>query len=86
MAADETSVVCSRDSLLRIDLTIGIGMTQKADPIVVEEPVACCDGGTPALGHPKIYLFIDEKGYVDCPYCGQRFVLKDTAGKVAAAS
>ena len=28
-----------------------------------------------ALGHPKIYLTIDEHGYVDCGYCDRRFVL-----------
>ena len=38
-----------------------------------------CDGGTeisPALGHPRVYLQIDEKGYVDCGYCDRRFILK----------
>ena len=30
-----------------------------------------------ALGHPLIYLEIDEAGYVDCGYCDRRFVLKD---------
>ena len=29
-----------------------------------------------ALGHPRIYLEIDEHGYVDCGYCDRRFVLK----------
>ncbi|WP_209348852.1 zinc-finger domain-containing protein [Pontixanthobacter sp. CEM42] len=29
-----------------------------------------------ALGHPKVYLEIDETGYVDCGYCDRRFVLK----------
>ncbi|WP_128891203.1 zinc-finger domain-containing protein [Erythrobacter sp. HKB08] len=29
-----------------------------------------------ALGHPKIYLEIDEHGYVDCGYCDRRFVLE----------
>lgn len=28
-----------------------------------------------ALGHPLVYLQIDEKGYVDCGYCDRRFVL-----------
>ena len=38
-----------------------------------------CDGATdisPALGHPRVYLQIDEKGYVDCGYCDKRFILK----------
>ena len=38
-----------------------------------------CDGahdGLPAaLGHPRVYLQIDETGYVDCGYCDRRFVL-----------
>ncbi|MXO86644.1 zinc-finger domain-containing protein [Altererythrobacter aurantiacus] len=28
-----------------------------------------------ALGHPRIWLEIDEHGYVDCGYCDRRFVL-----------
>ncbi|MXO82382.1 zinc-finger domain-containing protein [Altererythrobacter aestiaquae] len=45
-----------------------------------------CDGATAirgsdrfkpsALGHPKVYLEIDETGYVDCGYCDRRFVLE----------
>ena len=44
-----------------------------------------CDGSggirsaTPAaLGHPRIWLEIDERGYVDCPYCDKRFVADGT--------
>jgi len=29
-----------------------------------------------ALGHPRVYLQIDEHGYVDCGYCDRRFVLQ----------
>lgn len=29
-----------------------------------------------ALGHPRVWLEIDEKGYVDCGYCDRRFVLR----------
>ena len=32
-----------------------------------------------ALGHPRIYLEIDEHGYVDCGYCDRRFVLEGGA-------
>jgi len=28
-----------------------------------------------ALGHPRVFMQIDEKGYVDCGYCDRRFVL-----------
>ena len=37
-----------------------------------------CDGATeisPALGHPRVYLQIDESGFVDCGYCDKRFIL-----------
>jgi NADH dehydrogenase (ubiquinone) Fe-S protein 6 len=38
-----------------------------------------CDGSghgiSAALGHPRVYLEIDEHGYVDCGYCDRRFVL-----------
>lgn len=34
-----------------------------------------CDGGDGALGHPKVFLTIDDNcDYVDCPYCGRRFL------------
>ncbi len=32
--------------------------------------------GAAALGHPRVWLQIDEHGYVDCGYCDRRFVLK----------
>lgn len=39
-----------------------------------------CDGasdipGGLALGHPRVWLEIDEAGFVDCGYCDRRFVL-----------
>ena len=34
-----------------------------------------------ALGHPRVWLEIDEKNYADCGYCDRRFVLRtDAAG------
>lgn len=57
----------------------------------VTVPRVACDGASdadPALGHPRVYLQIDEKGFVDCGYCDKRFVLKggpaDQTGAVAA--
>ncbi|MEG3181619.1 zinc-finger domain-containing protein [Sphingomonas sp. LT1P40] len=38
-----------------------------------------CDGAhagiAASLGHPRVFLQIDEHGYVDCGYCDRRFVL-----------
>lgn len=46
----------------------------------VSTPRVACDGaseipGGAALGHPRVWLEIDEKGYVDCGYCDRRFIL-----------
>lgn len=46
----------------------------------VSTPRVACDGaseipGGAALGHPRVFLEIDEKGYVDCGYCDRRFIL-----------
>lgn len=45
----------------------------------VSQHRVACDGahdGLPAsLGHPRVFLQIDEHGYVDCGYCDRRFVL-----------
>ena len=39
-----------------------------------------CDGSgeiSPALGHPRVFLRIDEDlGFVECGYCDRRFVLE----------
>ncbi len=55
--------------------------------LMVDTRRVSCDGASAirsgagyvpaALGHPRIYLEIDEHGYVDCGYCDRRFVLKD---------
>lgn len=52
---------------------------------VVDTARVWCDGAgdirgganyrSAALGHPRVYMQIDEKGYVDCGYCDRRFVL-----------
>lgn len=54
--------------------------------IFVDKRRVSCDGASAiragegyrpsALGHPRVYLEIDEHGYVDCGYCDRRFVLK----------
>jgi NADH dehydrogenase (ubiquinone) Fe-S protein 6 len=44
----------------------------------VNTPRVACDGSgdvPAALGHPRVWLEMDERGYVDCGYCDRRFVL-----------
>jgi uncharacterized Zn-finger protein len=48
------------------------------ETIRVTQTRVACDGSgevDAALGHPRVYLAIDERGYVDCGYCDRRFVL-----------
>jgi len=56
--------------------------SQPPETIEVEEINVACDGGGGALGHPRVYLSLEGKGEVECPYCDRRFVLK--AGAAAA--
>jgi uncharacterized Zn-finger protein len=44
----------------------------------VRDARVSCDGSgevPAAMGHPKVWLQIDEKGYVECGYCDRRFIL-----------
>jgi len=53
-------------------------MIQPPEIIRTNKPRVSCDGAgdiPAALGHPRVFLEIDEKGYVDCGYCDRRFVL-----------
>lgn len=44
---------------------------------VVTSTRVSCDGGSGALGHPRVWISIDEaKGYAECGYCDKRFILK----------
>lgn len=61
-------------------------MTAAPETVTVHTPRVKCDGAADirvngayqasALGHPRIWLEIDERGHVDCPYCDKRFVLE----------
>ncbi|MSO74323.1 MAG: zinc-finger domain-containing protein [Alphaproteobacteria bacterium] len=47
---------------------------QPSDTIEIETSTIGCDGGGGPLGHPMVYLNLEAKGAVDCPYCGCHFV------------
>lgn len=44
--------------------------------IQVDETRVTCDGGGGALGHPRVYLEMGERKFVECPYCDRRFLLR----------
>ncbi len=53
-------------------------MTKPPETFRVNSSRVACDGSgevAPALGHPRVWLEIDERGYADCGYCDRRFVL-----------
>lgn len=54
------------------------------DAVLVRNRVVGCDGGGGALGHPLVYLRIEEDGDVICPYCSLRFVLEGDPGTAAS--
>lgn len=62
-------------------------MTQQglSDTIEVTTNDVACDGGSGALGHPRVWLHIKpETRDVVCPYCSRHYVL--TPGVTATAA
>jgi uncharacterized Zn-finger protein len=49
--------------------------TEAPEVMEVEATRVACDGGG-GLGHPKVYLEMGDEGFVECPYCDRRYVLK----------
>ena len=52
------------------------------ETVEVDNEVVSCDGGG-ALGHPRVWLNMEGKGEIDCPYCDRRFVLRHGARAAA---
>lgn len=44
--------------------------------VEVETTRVACDGGGGALGHPRVWLEMGDRSWVECGYCDRRFVLK----------
>jgi uncharacterized Zn-finger protein len=59
-----------------MDATAGSAPTEI---IEVDQTTVACDGGDGALGHPRVFLHIEERS-VMCPYCSRLYVLKEGAG------
>jgi NADH dehydrogenase (ubiquinone) Fe-S protein 6 len=65
-------------------------MTSQIDTVTTTSARVSCDGssdipGGSALGHPRVWLEIDERGYAECGYCDRRFVLQGGPADQAAA-
>ena len=51
-------------------------MKKKIETVKVDSRDVACDGGGGQLGHPRVFLAIDETNQATCPYCGKIFVLE----------
>ncbi len=46
------------------------------ETVIVDSHRVICDGPEGgALGHPRVYLEMGARGFVECGYCDRRFVL-----------
>ena len=55
-------------------------MIKTPETVRVTSNRVSCDGasdipGGAALGHPRVWLEIDEKGFVECGYCDKKYVI-----------
>ncbi len=64
-------------------MNISERMMEPPEIVEIDSSVStvACDGG--AMGHPVVYLCFDDKDYVDCYYCGRRFVRISPVDKAA---
>lgn len=54
--------------------------TPPIEIIHVDDRVVACDGGDGPLGHPRVFLRIEDRQVV-CPYCSRLFILNEGAGR-----
>merc|ERR1719361_1740022 len=59
-----------------------IDLIKEVPPIAVNKRVSC-DGGGGALGHPRVYINLDDGQPKGCIYCGLRFQLDPKAAAAA---
>ncbi|HTH16153.1 MAG TPA: zinc-finger domain-containing protein [Magnetospirillum sp.] len=51
----------------------------KVETQVVDTATVACDGGTGALGHPRVFLHFGDAREIVCPYCSRTYVLAEGA-------
>merc|ERR1712183_380564 len=56
-----------------------IDLIKDVPPIAVNKRVVACDGGGGALGHPRVYINLDDGEPHSCIYCGLRYVFNPKA-------
>ena len=56
------------------------------ETVTVDTLNVACEGSGGALGHPRVYLSLEGKGEVECPYCDRRYVLGEKTGAAQPAN
>ncbi len=54
-------------------------LSMPTETIQVDDRTVACDGGDGPLGHPRVFLHIEQQS-VTCPYCSRLYVLAAGAG------
>jgi uncharacterized Zn-finger protein len=63
---------------------LGTGYMKITEEIKVGTLNVACDGGKGHLGHPTVYLNLEEKGEVVCPYCSKKYIFDKSMAEHAA--
>ncbi|XP_064641092.1 NADH dehydrogenase [ubiquinone] iron-sulfur protein 6, mitochondrial-like [Lineus longissimus] len=74
---DDVRLVRFVDKSKLVNKQYAIDLIDEIPPKACEERVVSCDGGGGALGHPKVYINLDQPGNHACGYCGLRFFKDD---------
>ena len=55
------------------------GCTRRRYEIGPQQLPLCCPLDDQRLwdAHPRVYLPIEKKGYITCPYCDSEYILKE---------
>lgn len=56
-----------------VNTRFAIDLVAEAAPIPVKSRNTYCDGGNGPLGHPRVFINLDQPGNHSCGYCGLRF-------------
>ncbi|KAK5646836.1 hypothetical protein RI129_005300 [Pyrocoelia pectoralis] len=58
----------------QVNPNFAIKLIDEIPPTPSHERVVWCNGGGGPMGHPKVYINLDQPGNHACGYCGLRFV------------
>ncbi|KAB0797964.1 hypothetical protein PPYR_08957 [Photinus pyralis] len=58
----------------QVNPNFAVKLIDEVPPTPSHERVVWCNGGGGPMGHPKVYINLDQPGNHACGYCGLRFV------------